>query len=405
MLEIKGEYNTAKVFTDDIEEEAVAQIKEMCDMEYLKDCDIRIMPDVHAGKGCTIGTTIKIKDKVCPNYVGVDIGCGVMVCKFDTSDLDLKAVDEFINNNIPSGMNIYEERNFDNWFERYIYKEWEKLLDEIKAPIDKDRALKSIGTLGGGNHFIEISKTDDAYYLIIHTGSRHLGLEVAKYYQEQAYKQSNSNKPEVDVIIKELKDQGRENEIEQVLKDIKNNKKHFTKDNAYITGDLFYDYIHDIDIIQEYAHCNRSLIAHKILEFIGSDIHILECDTIHNYIDIETMILRKGSVRAKDGEKFILPLNMRDGSLLCVGKGNEDWNYSAPHGAGRLMSRTKAKQEINLEEYKKSMDGIYSTSVCEETLDESPMAYKNADSIRDNIHQTATIVEHIKPIYNFKAKS
>ena len=330
---IKGKYNNAEVFTDEIEEEAISQIKEMCDMKYLEGCDIRIMPDVHAGKGCTIGTTIKIKDKICPNYVGVDIGCGVAVYKFRCPNLDLKRIDEYINNYIPSGTNVYERRPF-HTVEEHI---WQTRLDDIKAPINKDRALKSLGTLGGGNHFIEIAKEDnddDFYYLIIHTGSRHLGVEVAKYYQEQAYRQSNSNKDEIDNIIKTLKNEGREKEIEQTIKEFKNNNESFTKDNAYVEGDLFENYLSDIDIVQTYAWDNRNLIAKQILANIGADLNITSvCVTIHNYIDKDSKILRKGSVRAKKGEIFILPLNMRDGSLLCEGKGNPDWNESAPHGA------------------------------------------------------------------------
>lgn len=404
MIEIKGKHNTAKVYTDNVEEEAVAQIKEMCDMEYLEHCKIRIMPDVHAGKGCTIGTTIKIKDKVCPNYVGVDIGCGVLVTSFYKTDLDLEKVDKFINENIPSGMNIYDEP-ISEGVKQFITEK----LSYLRCDYDLDRALRSVGTLGGGNHFIEIAKgrEEDKYYLIIHTGSRHLGLEVAKYYQDKAYEQSNNNRQDTESIIKELKEQGRENEIEKVLLELKKDNTHYTKDNAYVSGKLFEDYVHDINFIQEYAKTNRRYIAERILDFIKPDYAHAEyvCDTIHNYIDTETMILRKGSVRAKNYETFILPLNMRDGSLLCVGKGNEDWNYSAPHGAGRILSRTKAKQDIDLAEYKKEMEGIYSTSVCEETIDESPMAYKDSKTIEDNIKDTAIIIDRIKPIYNFKAKN
>lgn len=406
MIEIKGKYNTAKVYTDNVEEEAVAQIKEMCDMEYLEDCKIRIMPDVHAGKGCTIGTTIKIKDKVCPNYVGVDIGCGVLVISFYKAEgLDLEKVDKYINENIPSGMNIHD-KPISSAVEMYLTEK----LNYLRCDYDLDRALRSVGTLGGGNHFIEISKGREKgkYYLVIHTGSRHLGLEVAKHYQDKAYEQSNNNKQDTESIIKELKEQGRDNEIEQVLLDFKKDNVHYTKDNAYVSGKLFDDYVHDIKFIQDYARINRRYIADMILdECIKPDYDTIEwvCDTIHNYIDTETMILRKGSVRAKNYETFILPLNMRDGSLLCAGKGNEDWNCSAPHGAGRILSRTKAKQDIDLAEYKKEMEGIYSTSVCEETIDESPMAYKDSSTIEKYIIDTAVILERLKPIYNFKAKN
>ena len=406
MIEVKGKYNTAKIYTDDVEQKAIDQIQEMCDMEYLEECKIRIMPDVHAGKGCTIGTTIKIKDKICPNYVGVDIGCGVLLCRFMIDNLDLEKVDKAIKKYIPSGRNIHTILS-SGYYDEYDYVR-DFLLDRLrcKDQVDINRAVYSLGTLGGGNHFIEICKSKDEnyYYLIIHTGSRHIGLEVANYYQQQAYKQSNSQRIDIEEKIKELKKQGRENEIEQAIKEIKSGQKKYTKENAYLSGELFRDYIHDMKIIQEFARRNRLRIAEDIFKHcIDADVYYQYCETIHNYIDTDEMILRKGSVRAHQNEVFILPLNMRDGSLICIGKGNPEWNSSAPHGAGRLLSRMKAKEQIKLEDYRQEMADIYSSSVCEETIDESPMAYKDKQTIIDNIGETAEILEHIKPIYNFKA--
>lgn len=356
------------------------------------------MPDVHAGAGCTIGTTMTINDKIVPNLVGVDIGCGMETILLEEKSVDLEKFDKFIYDNIPSGMNI---RKHPHKYSLDVEIDELKCLDNINL----NRALKSIGTLGGGNHFIEIDRDDSGnLYIVIHSGSRHLGKEVAEYYQEEAYKQLNHcSKKMLEKVINDLKTSGRQTEIQntidkmkkQVLTDIQ-------KSLAYVSGYLFDDYIHDMKIVQKYAVLNRKAMAYELINGLGLTVKE-EFTTIHNYIDTESMILRKGAVSAKKGEKLLIPINMRDGSLICIGKGNEDWNCSAPHGAGRLFSRNQAKKNFTVDEFKTSMDGIYTTSINENTLDECPMAYKTMDDIVNNISPTADIVKIIKPIYNFKA--
>jgi len=398
MLEIKGKYNTARIFTDVVDETSISQITELCNQEFIKDSRIRIMPDVHAGAGCTIGTTMTIKDKVVPNLVGVDIGCGMETVLLRESRVELDKLDKLINSRIPSGFSIRDKAH------RYM--------DEIDLTrlycyryINAKRAELSMGTLGGGNHFIELSRDDEGrLYLIVHTGSRHLGLQVANYYQEEGYKQCNGNSDEDQAaLIASLKAQGREKEINKALKALKNTKRtSIPKALCYVSGRLFDRYIHDMSIIQRFAALNRKAIVDEILK--GMKLHAEDSfTTIHNYIDTEDMILRKGAVSAKAGERLLIPINMRDGSLICIGRGNEDWNCSAPHGAGRLMSRTQAKQSFTLSEFKKQMTGIYTTSVNKDTLDECPMAYKSMDDIVKNIGDTAEIVKVIRPVYNFKA--
>lgn len=393
MIEIKGRYNIAKVFTDNIEESAISQITELCNQEAFKDSKIRIMPDCHSGAGCTIGTTMTIQDKIVPNLVGVDIGCGMLCVELREKEINLIKLDEIINNYIPSGFNIRETQHK---FIKYIN------LDELKCKpfINLDRAKLSLGTLGGGNHFIEVNKGKSSnLYLVIHSGSRYLGKQVAEHYQNIAIKKLSNNN-ERENIINELKSQGREKEIQKALENFKPLK--IKKDLAYLQGEDFDNYIHDMKIVQEYAYINRQAIANDIIDSIN-----LHGDgffeTVHNYIDIKNMILRKGSISAKEHEKVIIPINMRDGSIIAIGKGNEDWNFSAPHGAGRLFSRSSAKELISLDEFRESMKDIYSTSVNESTLDESPMAYKPIDEIINNIQETVKIIDIIKPIYNFKA--
>lgn len=417
MKEIRGRYGVAKVFTDNIEDKAAEQIKVLMDQPYTLDASVRIMPDVHAGAGCTIGTTMCIlNDTICPNLVGVDIGCGVYVILLkDVKEIDYEKLDWIIHKYIPSGCEIYSEAVFDD-----------PELDELKCKdsVDLERAEKSIGTLGGGNHFIEIDKDDQGrYYLVIHSGSRHLGVEVATYYLNKGYdilKQNQKNRR--DTIIHAFKDAGREKEISAMLAKLK--KMEINKDLAYVAGDVYRDYIHDMGIVQRYASMNRESIAYIILDKMGWDTKTLldPCvgddkvwkydeyeypfHTVHNYIDCDTgwePILRKGAVSAKKGEILIIPMNMRDGSLICRGKGNPDWNYSAPHGAGRILSRASAKRKISIADYKKSMGGIYTSSVNESTLDESPMAYKPMGEIISNIGDTVDILKVIKPVYNFKA--
>lgn len=398
MIEVRGKYNTAKIFTDVVDEASVSQVMLLCNQEFVNGSKIRLMPDIHAGAGCTIGTTMTITDKIVPNLVGVDIGCGMETVRIKEKNIELQKLDKLIYEKIPSGFNIREKTHkyFDNvnLEELYCYKE-----------INPLRAEKSLGTLGGGNHFIEADKDDEGnIYIVVHSGSRHLGLEVANYYQEEGYKVLNgSSKADVEVLIRNLKAEGREKEIQKAIKALKNTKNtNIPKTLAYVEGRLFEQYIHDMKIVQHYAMLNRQAMMDEIIR--GMKFHVIDqFTTIHNYIDTDTMILRKGAVSAKNGERLLIPINMRDGSLICVGKGNDDWNQSAPHGAGRLMSRSEAKQSFTVNSFKHEMEGIYSTSVGKDTLDECPMAYKNMDDIVNNIGDTAEIEKIIKPIYNFKA--
>lgn len=369
MFELNGRYNMAKVFTDICEPTAISQIINMCNQEAFAGSQVRIMPNVHAGKGCTIGTTMTITDKVVPNLVGVDIGCGMRVAMLGKSEIDFARLDDIIHKNVPSGFSIRQDNICASV----------KIIEGLSAlycrEFDEDRAIKSVGTLGGGNHFIEVDEDDEGNkYLVIHTGSRNLGKAVAEYYQKKAIEAKPAGVPD---------------------------------DFAYCEGELLKQYLHDMKIVQEYAMYNRYAIADVILNVYG-DSNVWKAasehfTTVHNYIDLDNMILRKGSVSAQAGEKLIIPINMRDGSLICIGKGNPDWNYSAPHGAGRLMSRSEAKASITLEEFQESMKGIYTTSVKASTLDESPMAYKSIDDIVNNIGDTVEVVKVIKPVYNFKA--
>lgn len=398
MLEFKGKYNTAKVFTDTIEESAIDQIRQLCDMAYTEGLKIRIMPDVHTGAGCTIGTTMEIKDKAVPNLVGVDIGCGMEVVQLKEKEIDLVKLDQIIHERIPSSFNIRSNPH------AYL----DKIdLDQLKcaAFVNLDRAAKSIGTLGGGNHFIEIDKDDEGnLYLVIHSGSRHLGNEAARHYQRLGWQRLNHFDPKsIAEMICSYREAGREKEIQGEIERLKNIQRCDVPEAlAYVEEDLFEDYLHDIAIIQKFAMLNRQAIADEIMT--AMQLHeVNQFTTIHNYIDTENMILRKGAVSAKKGEILLIPINMRDGSLICMGKGNPDWNMSAPHGAGRLFSRQKAKAQFTLEAYQASMEGIYTTSINQDTLDECPMAYKNMDEIVANIEPTVEILKVIKPIYNFKA--
>lgn len=400
MLELKGKHNTCKVFTDNVDNATIGQLIALMNQSSVAGSQIRIMPDTHAGKGCVIGTTITIGNKVIPNLVGVDIGCGMAVAELKETRIDLPKLDSVIRKKVPSGFSIRDKahkflRNVD-LEELYCYKN-----------INVDRAEKSLGTLGGGNHFIEVDISESGQlYLVVHTGSRNLGKQVAEYYQDLAWKNlKNGNKGElIKAKIDELKAAGRQSEIEAEIAKIQSTIESVPKELAYCEGELFDKYIHDMKITQEYAYWNREAILDTIVDEMH--LHVVEqWQTIHNYIDTENMILRKGSVSAQAGEKLIIPMNMRDGSLICIGKGNPDWNYSAPHGAGRLMSRSEAKQSISMSEFKKTMSdaGIYSTSVNKSTIDESPMAYKPMQEIIDNIGDTVEIVNIIKPVYNFKA--
>ncbi len=395
---IRGRYNTALCFAKVIEQEAIDQISRMCDYPFTEGSRIRIMPDVHAGAGCTIGTTMTITDKAVPNVVGVDIGCGMYTVDLGKGDLDFARLDEAAHY-IPSGMNVWEGRR-----ERFDLTGLH-CFRELK---DTARLERSLGTLGGGNHFIEVDRAQDGTnYLIIHSGSRNLGLQVARIYQNLAI-ELHSGKEEYlrqrDEIIQSYKDQGRRKEIQQALKELRWDRQEadMPEDLCYLYGVYLDRYLHDVEICQEFARRSREKMAEIIMERTGltgrDGFH-----TIHNYIDTEEMILRKGAIAAHKGEKVLIPINMRDGSVLAVGRGNPEWNMSAPHGAGRLMSRTKAKEDLSLEEYRKTMEGIYTTSVNESTLDEAPMAYKSLDDIIDVIRDSVDVVDVMKPVFNFKA--
>lgn len=369
MKTLKGQYNEIKIFTDVVEESALEQIQNMCDNEIFQNSKIRIMPDVHAGAGCTIGTTLTLKDKVIPDMVGVDIGCGMELVQIKEKEIDFAKLDQIINECVPAGFKIREEPH------EYSKKVKIMNLKSIEH-ITLDRAYRSIGTLGGGNHFIEVDKDEENnIYLVIHSGSRHLGLQVSTYYQNLAYEK-----------LKE-----------------KDSNTTISPDLAYLEGSDFDDYIHDMKIVQKFASINRKAMANEIISQMNWTI-VDSFETIHNYIDTKHMILRKGAVSARKNERLLIPINMRDGSLICLGKGNKDWNQSAPHGAGRILSRHDALKTLSLEDYKNTMQGIYSTCITNKTLDESPMAYKSKKDIIDNILPSVEIIKSITPIYNFKAK-
>lgn len=400
MLEIKGKVNTAICFAKVIEEEAIEQIRRMCDYELTRDSRIRIMPDVHAGKGCTIGTTLTVTDKVCPNIVGVDIGCGMYTVKLKETELDFEKIDKACHF-IPSGINVWGEKV--GQFDLTRLKSYDSLMK-------LERLEKSLGTLGGGNHFIEIDHSSNGeFYLVIHSGSRNLGKQVAEHYQQLAVDLHIGKEKHIEKrneIIRIYKESGRAKEIQAALEelemDYQEKKKDVPEDICWLYGRFLENYLYDVEICQEFARKNREKIAEILLDRTGltkaSSFH-----TIHNYIDTKEMILRKGAISAHKGELVLIPINMRDGSVLAKGIGNLEWNCSAPHGAGRIMSRAKAKRELTLEEYKKTMKGIYTTSVNKNTLDEAPMAYKSLDDIIDVIEESVDILDVLKPVYNFKA--
>ena len=398
MLEIKGKINTAICYASVIEEEAIEQIRRMCDYEFTAGSRIRIMPDVHAGKGCTIGTTMTITDKAVPNIVGVDIGCGMYTVSLGKAVIDFERLDEAAHF-IPSGMNVWEGR------QEHFDLEQLRCYRDLK---DTKRLERSLGTLGGGNHFIEIDESADGEkYLVIHSGSRNLGKQVAELYQKLAVDLSKGKEEyfkKRDEIIRTYKEKGKRKEIQAALKKIAWEQKEslIPEDLCFLYGSYLEDYLHDVEVCQRFARRNREKMAEILLErtgiAAGEAFH-----TIHNYIDTEEMILRKGAIAAHAGEKILIPINMRDGSVLAVGKGNAEWNYSAPHGAGRIMSRKAAKDKLSLEEYRETMKGIYTTSVNEATLDEAPMAYKSLDDIIDVIRDSVDIIDVMKPVYNFKA--
>lgn len=407
MIELRGRYNTAKVFTNNIEEQATSQIIELLNQEAFKDSKVRIMPDTHAGKGCVIGFTANLKNKAIPNLVGVDIGCGMFAVKMGDVKIDFEDLDKFIRHNIPHGNKVNKKMQL------RVDKNFHDKIAEIskRTKSDLNRNLLSIGSLGGGNHFIEINQDKDGEkWLVIHSGSRNFGHRIATYHQKRAIeycsRQVRYIRNEKNEKMELLKKQKRDSEIQDLIEEYKAqlDKYNLPKDLCFLEDERLEKYLNDMKFAQEYASLNRRVMAKKILEYLDLKIDDLEhFQTIHNYIDFEDMVVRKGAISAQKGEKVLIPINMRDGSIIAVGKGNEDWNNSAPHGAGRLMSRSKAKEVIDLEDYKNSMKGIWSSSVKESTLDEAPMVYKPMEEIIENIEDTAEILDIIKPLYNFKA--
>ena len=400
MFEIKGTVTTAVCYAKVVEDEALEQVRRMCNYALTENSRVRIMPDVHAGKGCTIGTTMTIMDKACPNVVGVDIGCGMYTVQLADKDIDFGNVDS-ICHYIPSGMNVWESR-----IERFDLTE----LRCYRSLKNSKRLERSLGTLGGGNHFIEIDRAaDGTYYLVIHSGSRNLGKQVAEIYQQLAVDLHAGREDyyvKREEIIRTYKEEGRRSEIQTALnalfKEYKARASDIPEDICWLYGTFLDDYLHDVEICQAFARRSREKMAEIILERAGMTA-VDAFHTIHNYIDTKEMILRKGAIAAHKGERVLIPINMRDGSVIAVGRGNPEWNYSAPHGAGRIMSRTKAKEVIDMEAYKEAMIGIYTTSVNEQTLDEAPMAYKSLEDIIDVIMDAVDIIDIMKPVYNFKA--
>ena len=402
MEEIRGKFNTAISFAKVIEDTAREQIRRMCNYEFTQGSKIRIMPDVHAGKGCTIGTTMTVVDKAVPNIVGVDIGCGMYTVKLETDSLDFERIDEAAHY-IPSRRNVWDFKQ-----ERFDLTE----LNCYRSLKNTRWIERSLGTLGGGNHFIEIDRASDGtFYLVIHTGSRNLGKQVAEIYQRLAIDLAKGKdkffqqKEEIIAVYKSL---GRKKEIQPKLKELekeyRDKQASMPEDLCFVYGKYFHQYLHDMELCQTFARRNRELIAKILLGKAG--ISSGEAfHTVHNYIDVGELIIRKGAIAAHKDEKVLIPINMRDGSVLAVGKGNADWNFSAPHGAGRIMSRGTAKERLSMEDYKNSMAGIYTTSISEGTLDESPQAYKSLDEILDVIGDTVDIVDVKKPVYNFKAEA
>ena len=398
MEKITGKYAQAKIFADDAEDYAKAQIEMICNNEVSDGCIVRIMPDVHPGQAGPIGLTMTVGRRIIPQLLGIDIGCGIVCIQLREKRMELQKLDKVIRERIPSGFKIRQKSH-------HRAEAFE--LQELRCfkHVSREKAVLSLGTLGGGNHFIEADRSDTGdIYIVVHSGSRHLGVEVADYYQEQGRMALwGGARYQIGQLIETLKSEGRFQEIQPAVTALKKEHKiSIPKDLAYVEGKLFEDYIHDMRIVQHFAVLNRKAMMDVILSGMGFT-KADEFTTIHNYIDTDAMVLRKGSVSAKKGEKLLIPINMRDGSLICIGKGNPEWNCSAPHGAGRLMSRRAAFSTLSMEQYRKEMKGIYSTCVVPDTLDESPMAYKSMEEIIAQIEPTAQIAERVKPVYNFKA--
>lgn len=422
MFNLNGKYGEATVYTDNVDEATISQVISVLNTPLAKNSSIKIMPDCHAGTGCVIGTTMTITDKVCPNLVGVDIGCGMTVTKLgklNLSNKEFEIIDDICHHKIPSGFAVHSEMKASNWLKyRWSFQienklePWNDFLNKLKC-YDKlnnvDRLIRSLGSLGGGNHFIEINKdSNNNYYLVIHSGSRNLGKQVAEIYQRLAINVMHDYSNSIKIMVEMLKEQGRHSEIQESIEKFKAKQPKFTDELAYLEGDHLSDYLNDLYLCQEFASHSRNIMSDIIIEELVKQ-KILDnnnkerFETIHNYINPKDSILRKGAVSANLDEVLLIPINMRDGSLLCRGLGNSNWNYSAPHGAGRIMSRSEAKENIDINDYIASMDGIYSTTVNYNTIDESPMAYKPIESILENIKETVEIIDIIKPVYNFKA--
>ncbi|MER2112627.1 MAG: RtcB family protein [Solibacillus isronensis] len=395
MIEINGKYTNAKIYTNKPQEVAIQQIDELVNQSFMEGTKVRIMPDYHAGKGCVIGTTIHLKDRVVPNLVGVDVGCGVLVSEIGKGIIDFNELDTTIRRFVPSGNEIHETALKVKDAERFANENF------IARGLQNEYTGRSLGTLGGGNHFIELAKDETGvHYLLIHTGSRYVGAKVANWHQKRAFE--SLQREDLTERIMALKEAGKSKDIQKMIKAYKNENPVLPKDLAYLEGDLFHDYIADMKLAQRFAHENRIHIAKTIAEHMKWEF-AEQFDSVHNYIDTDAMILRKGAVRAAMDEKLVIPMNMRDGSLICIGKGNADWNESAPHGAGRIYSRTAAMKNLSMNDFKQTMQGIWTTSVSEETLDEAPMAYKPMQEIVEQIGETVTIEKHVTPVYNFKA--
>lgn len=412
MITLQGKHGEVKIFTDLVEETAIDQVKSMADHEISENAKLRFMPDIHSGKGATVGTTIRLSDKfdqwkVSPNVVGLDVGCAILMYKVETdnnAEIDLEALDSAVNALIPAGFNIHEEAQDETFSQTSI----EQLTFKVNNKV-AERINKGLGTLGGGNHFIELGKDEDeAYWLSVHSGSRNLGVQVAKHHQDVAIAKLHEETVDLKGKILELKNAGRHSEIQETIKRLKTESPAITKEMktlAFLQGELLKDYLHDMDIAQKYAARSREIMLDIIVEAMGLNV-VDKFDSVHNFIEHENFekgTIRKGATSAKEGERLVIPLNMRDGSIIAVGKGNEDWNESAPHGAGRMMSRSQARRELSMDDFKTQMSEVYTTSVMESTIDEAPEAYKPAQAIIENINDTVDILHIVKPVYNFKA--
>jgi RNA-splicing ligase RtcB len=406
MIEIPGKYNTATIYTDNVEKEAISQIYDICNHPIFKDQSIKIMPDVHAGKGCVVGFTSTMpQGRIIPSLIGVDIGCGMLTVSLGQVDLKLSQIDMFIREFIPHGNSVNAKIN--PAINAKASNTIKEICERIGDTKTYERHLKSIGSLGGGNHFIEISEdSKQNKYLIIHSGSRNFGHKIATYYQDRAFKDCDAVRKALNIQLNKYKGENKITEDEHTQK-IEKLKEVYAvpKDLSFLDGATAQQYIHDMQVAQQFAAINRMEIASRIVKFISggdTNFQLGTFETIHNYISPEGFI-RKGAVSAFENELLLIPINMRDGSILARGKGNKDWNYSAPHGAGRLMSRSKAKTSLDFEEYRVSMRRVYSTSVNRNTLDEAPMAYKNMEEIIENTKDTIEVVDILKPVYNFKS--